>query len=89
MTSPGYEMLRFLARCDDACRRAKVKPHDFWGTHGMGGSRVSKSLANRGLVCLGWTSDGYAGAKITPEGREALANEKEDRNEDDHHTDTQ
>lgn len=72
MTGPVYEMLRFLSRCDDACMREKVEPQAFWGTHGIGGGRVAKPLAKKGFVTLGWTNDGYAGAKITPKGRKAF-----------------
>ncbi len=77
LTGPQREMLVSLARCDAACDKEGVERHDYWPTGGLGGARVSRALERRGLVSLGWARDGYPGARLTREGRQAASQEVE------------
>lgn len=80
LSGPQERMLLFFLSNERSCRKRGIPGPELWGTDGLGGARVSRALERRGLVVTGYKSDGYAGARLTPEGRaraEQLRNERQ------------
>lgn len=79
LSPAAAEMLITFLQWEEVCIRQDVQAPRYWGTDGLGGARVSRPLARKGLLELGQCCSGRHGASLTSAGRDEAHRLRADR----------